>query len=146
MDYRKYLIPVLVAVVAFSLGRFATPAKVEVHEVEKVVTEQSKDKNQDVNETTKETRLPDGTVIIEKTKDKKTSIHSETETTKEKEFSKVIENRPDWHIGLGYEPAIINFQNVSYSVILQRRIFSEFYAGVSVTSNKTVGVVVSIGF
>jgi hypothetical protein len=150
MNYKKYIAPALIAVVAFSLGRFATPAKVELREVEKIVYQQNESTEKDTNTvvTEKETRLPDGTIIKEKTKDQKTSTKTEKEIREDKERSleKIVENRPGYRVGFGYEPAIVNFQPVRYTLMVERRIFSELYLGVSASSEKTFGLVVSLGF
>lgn len=147
---KKYWIPAVLVVLAFCIGRFTGPAKVQTKEVEKVVThkDESIDKNQDVTTTTKETRLPDGTIIKETTQDKKTETVTKRQSDSQTEIQKTqsVESRPGYQVGAIYQPAIINFQKASYSIILERRIISELYMGVSVSSDKTVGVVISIGF
>ncbi len=147
---KKYIVMMVLLVAAFSAGRFSSPAKVETKEVEKSVqqTDESVNRNQNVTEVTKETRLPDGTVIKETRKEKETSTQKESEslTDKEKSSSKVVENRPDWRVGGIYEPGFSSFQSDSYTLMLERRMFSELYLGVSYSSRNTVGIAISLGF
>lgn len=134
MKNKKNLIVIAMLVASFALGRFSSPKSVQTLEKENV------NKNVNVVETTKETRMPDGTVITEKRKEKETS------TQTEKVSSKTVENRPSYRVGLIYEPAIKDFQEASYGVILEKRLFSELYVGVTVDSEKTIGLTVSLGF
>lgn len=142
MEYKRYALAGLALALAFSAGRFSAPVKVETREVEHVVD--NVNRNQNVIETTKETRMPDGTVVKETRKEKETS----TQTERESQTSKTqnIENRPGYRIGILYEPAIKGFQNQSGALILEKRIFSEVYIGISVSTNHTAGVTLSLGF
>lgn len=150
MKYKKigYLIAGLS--VAFSIGRFTAPAKVQTKEVERVVyrENQSTNRNQNLVEIKKETRLPDGTLITETRKENQTSTQTQTEKNSEskKSSSKTIEVRTAYRVGAIWEPVIKGFQEASYSVTLEKRLFSELYVGVSVSSQKTIGFSVSLGF
>lgn len=124
-------------VVAFAAGRFSSPKKVEIKEVERVRVV----KDQQVKETKKETRLKDGTVIIETTKDKQTH----TDKNSEKKTEKSVESRANYRVGLIYKPTMLK-QSESYGLILERRLFGEIYFGVTGSTDKTVGLVLSIGF
>lgn len=150
MEYKKYAIGVVLLLASFSIGRFSAPRSVTTKDSEHSEVKQNEDvnRNQNVVETTKETRLPDGTVVTEtrKEKDTSTQIARETNTEIQKISSTQTEVRPSFRIGLGYEPAIKGFQDNTYSVTLEKRLFSEFYVGVSAGSRRTIGVTVSLGF
>jgi hypothetical protein len=120
--------------IAFFAGRFTAPKNVQTRETE------NQRREQNVREDKKETRLPDGTVIIETRKEK------ETVTEKQKESKSKTESRPSYRVGLVYEPAIRGFQDVTYQVVLEKRILGELYVGVAARSEKTVGITLSLGF
>lgn len=148
MNQKKLIAAGAALVIAFLAGRYFGPQEVQIKEVEKVVYKESlkQDRNQNVREVEKETRLPDGTVIKEriKTKETETLTDYRTEIEKRKEKSQVITSRPDWRLGLVYEPAIPNHQEDAYTGLIERRIFSEIYLGVSIGNE--LGVILSIGF
>ncbi len=149
MNFKKYLVAIALLLAAYTTGRFSGPSKVEIKEVEKIVYRESetKDRNLNSNETSKETRLPDGTVIIEKIKNKEYETRSErnTSTQSERILEKKTEARPNWHMGVVYEPAIMETQAVRYTGLIERRIMGEFYIGLSGSSEKTVGLSFSLG-
>ena len=127
-------------VVSFLSGKFLGPARVEIKEVEKIVYKE----NQEIkkNYSKKEVILPDGTKTIETTinSDKHSEVNSETS----KEKDTITTNRPDWHLSVGYE---LNADKVqSYSLSIQKRIFSELYIGVSANTQQTFGVSIGLGF
>lgn len=150
MSPRIYTIGIVLSIILVLIGRFTAPTKVETRVVERVVTRETENtnRNQNVIETTKETRLPDGTVVKETRKEKETSSQKErhSETDKTSIATKSIETRPSYRVGVLYEPAIKTFQDTSYSVILEKRLFSELYLGVAGGSRRTIGVTLSIGF
>jgi hypothetical protein len=151
LKYKKQIaVAILLLAVAYSIGRFSTPAKVEVREVEKVVYRERVKKDEDRRSTrnTRETRLPDGTVIKEsvRTIDRRTVTDTSREGSSQIERSQVTENRPGYRIGIQYVPPIANFQPQRYGLYVERRLFAELYLGLAVDSNKTIGASVSIGF
>ena len=141
-NYKKYLAVAGLLVLAFLGGRYSSPARTELEKTSQ--TEVSQNKNQDVVEIIRETHKPDGTIIKETRKEKETSIQTQKETSKS--LTQITENRPLYRLGVLYEPPIKGFQDQNYSGMIERRLFSEFYAGISVSSQKTVGVVLSFGF
>ena len=128
--------------VCFSAGRFLSPAKVETKEVEKIVYRERTDTTKSVDK--RETTLPDGTRIVEtrtdtkRIKDKSADIETSKET--------VTTNRPDWHISASMYQSLLLTGQYSYSLSVERRLFSEVYFGVYATSEKQVGLSVGIGF
>jgi len=152
IPYKNILILVVVAVVAFSAGRFVGPS--ESSEQAKVVTKVAtvRDKKIDENmvETKKETRLPNGVVITESrterqvTTDVKTQRNSETSSA----TSKTVKSHPGYRVGFAYQPDIPNWQTPDshYQATIERRIFSELYMGVSITEKGILGVSISLGF
>lgn len=149
-NYKKYLLVACVCVVAFSAGRFSAPKSVTTAETEQQTVDQTKniDKNQNVVETTKETHTPDGTVVIEKRKERQTTTQTEIKTDIEasKTSTTMVENRPSYRLGIQYEPAIRGFQDSVYTGVVERRLFSEVYLGVTVSSRHTIGLSLSLGF
>lgn len=150
MNIKKYLLIAAIAVISFLVGRFFAPKSESSKQTSHTQTTKNEDvnRNQNVVETTKETTLPDGTVIKEIRKEKETSTQTsrETNTEKNKSLEKTIESRPSYRVGVGYDPAIKGFQDVSYSVTIEKRLFSELYFGVKVDSRHTYGLSLSLGF
>lgn len=151
MDHlKKYAVVAALVVVAFSVGRFTSPKVVQTKATEHTTTHQDENinKNQNIVETTKETKLPDGTVIVEIRKEKETSIQTDKQSSIEsKKFSvQTTESRPSYRVGVIYQPPIKDFQPENYSLTLENRLFSELYIGAQLGSDKTVGVSLSVGF
>ena len=142
---------VVLIAVAYSVGRYTGPTKVEVKEVEKVVYQErvKKDSERTVERNIRETTLPDGTVIKEilQTRNTKTKTDTDTSSTKESVSTSSITNRPSWRVGLGFDPSIPSIQEgPHYSLRVERQIISELYIGVQVDSRKQAGISLSIGF
>ncbi len=146
MTQKVVITVIAVAVVAFSLGRFASPKSVETKEVEKIVYVESKKKEREQSVTEKETRLPDGTVIKEKTKETKVRSESEKEVQSLKVSESKTTNRPSWRIGFGYEVPSEDLHEVYYSLTIERRLFGEIYLGGMVDTQKHIGLTINIGF
>jgi hypothetical protein len=148
MNKKHIVIAAVIAAVFFSLGSFLGPKEVEIKEVEKIIYKESKrtDRNQNVKEIEKETRLPDGTIIKEriKTKETETITDLRTEVDKSSEKTSITKARPNWRLGLIYEPAIKGLQEETYTGLVERQILGEIYLGVSV--GRELGLVFSIGF
>ena len=141
-NWKKYAIALALLVAAFSIGRFSAPAKVETKQI--TCDSEVKDRDQNIKEVTRETKRPDGTTVKTTIREKETI--TKTARQSESVTSKTVEVRPSFRVGVLYEPAIKSFQKESGSVILEKRIVSELYIGVSASSNRTVGVVLSLGF
>lgn len=147
---KSVALTLLVGVLCFSAGKFLTSPKIETKEVEKIVYKESSTTKTNTDRTIdkKETIKPDGTRIIEtvsstkRTTDNKTDKDAKSETSK----SSTTESRPDWHITATYFPTMYGHSERTYGLDIQRRIFSEVYLGASVTSQKTIGVSIGIGF
>lgn len=139
----------LACLISYSAGRFTSPAKVETIEVERVVYKDRvvKDTEKDVTTKTKETTLPDGTKIKETTKEDKSKSKSERESSAASEIIKEMktENRPNWRVAGIYSPALPN-QETTYGLTIERRIVGEVFLGVTASTDKTVGLVLSFGF
>lgn len=150
VNKRQIMVAIVLVATSYSVGRFTGPTKVEVKEVEKVVYQErvKKDSERTVERNIRETTLPDGTVIKEvlQTRNTKTKTDSDTSAVRESSSSQTTTNRPDWRIGLGYNPTIPSFQEQSYSFRLERQLIGELYAGVQLDSRRQVGFSLSIGF
>jgi hypothetical protein len=148
--FYKYFVIVGLMCISFTAGRHLGPKSVSNQSTEQIKTDQTKnvDRNQNVIETTKETRSPDGTVVIEKRKEKETSTQTQVQKNSEtsKSSSQTIENRPSYRIGMQYVPAIKGLQDSSYTGVLEKRLFSEVYVGVTASSLHVFGVSLSLGF
>lgn len=148
---KKYYIAVAIAMVAaFSVGKFLTPAKVEIREVEKIVKQESEKRNEDkrIIKVVRETIRPDGTIVKETRQEKESSTQTERDSTEQTERLKeeIRENRPDYRVGVVYHPDIDTIQTDNYSLTLERRLFSQVFMGVLVGIDKTIGVSLSFGF
>lgn len=139
---KRAALALMFGAVCFSAGKFLSPAKVETKEVEKIVYKERTDTTKKTDK--KETIHPDGTRVIEtvtetkRTKDKSADIETikQTATT----------NRKDWLVTLGYSPATYINSEQSYTLSIQRRMFSEVYLGAYVTTQKTIGISIGVGF
>lgn len=143
MTFLKQLAAVLVfGAVCFSAGKFLSPAKVETKEVEKIVYKERTDTTKRTDK--KETIHPDGTRVIETVTDTKRTKDRSADIEKSKES--VTTNRKDWLVTIGYAPATYAYGVQSYTLSIQRRMFSEVYLGAYVTTEKQIGLSVGIGF
>lgn len=135
----KYVLAALIISVAcFFLGKYTTPTKVEIKEVEKIVYRETKKKNTDKVITIS----PDGTKV--------TTIKTQTETNseldKQSDKSNTIKNRPGYRINILYFPMVLNNEKEIYILDVQRNIFSELYIGVSISTQQNIGISLSLGF
>jgi hypothetical protein len=150
MDYNKYGIGALLLVIAFSAGRFTAPASVQTKQSEHTTTSENENinRNQNTVVTTIETHRPDGTVIKETRKERETTTQTERSKNAQtdKSFSQTAESRPSYHLGVGYQPGVRSFQPEVFSVLIEKRLFSEVYLGVEARSDKQFGLILSLGF
>lgn len=135
---------------SFAAGVYFGPKKVETKEVEKIVYRDRvvESKKKDTVTRTKETQLPDGTKIKETIKDEKSEStkDSQSELRHDKFLERKTESRPDWRIGAVYKPTLPGIQGEVYGVTIERRVIAEIYLGVTAATDRTAGLVVSIGF
>lgn len=135
---------------SFSAGRFFTSPRIETREVDKIVYRERAEIKTDTDRTVdkKETIKPDGTRIIEtlSTTKRTTDKKSDTSLNKETERYTLTETRKDWHVTLTYLPVLPGYQDSKYTLDIQRRIFSEIYLGASVSTDKTIGLSLGMGF
>lgn len=135
MKYFKQVgVMVVIAAVSFSAGKFFSPAEVVVKEVENKKTDTTRDTKK------KETVLPDGTRIIETD----TTTKRTTDSNKAKDTT--VTNRPAYRVNAIYFPKVGQFQDQNGILDIQKHMFGELYLGVSVSTQKTIGVSISIGF
>ncbi len=147
---KQILLLVAICVVSFGAGLYFGPKEVETKEVERVVYRDRiiKDVNSDIVTRTKEITMPDGSVV----RDTITEDRSRTRTdTKRDEVKETIKERketrrPDWRVGAIYKSAIQNHQEVGYGVLVERRIVGEVNVGVLGLSDRSFGLVISVGF
>jgi hypothetical protein len=151
MDNRlKYgLILIATHAIVFSIGKFLTPPKVSTVTVEKIVYKDRiiEDTSKNIKKHVVETKKPDGTVTIVTDIGEKDNDHKSETLDKSTASSQttVVTNRPDWRVGLAYNPSIPSFQNQRITGIIERRIISEVYLGATVANDHSFGLVVTIG-
>lgn len=120
--------------VGFSIGRYVVPNKsIESTNIEKEV------KREETVIVREETR-PDGTKI------KETTNTTKKETTDKKEIIKIVENaKPQWKASAlaGYN---LDKSAPVYGVAVDRRILGNIYMGAWGTTDKQVGLSVSMEF
>lgn len=132
---------IIVSVVSFLCGKYSTHNNTEIVKSESVEQTKKIDTIRDV--TKKETTLPNGTKIVETVSSTKritdlqtkTDIHSNSKT----------QVRPDWRLGLLYVPKISGIQDQNLIFEIQRQIVSEIYLGLSLSTQKQIGLSLSIG-
>lgn len=160
----KYAIGgVVLVVVSGAVGRFTAPSKVVEKEVikyqdrivEKIVKDTDTKKNNDKVLVKTETIKPDGTKIVEtKLVDKSTTetvknstTNSDKESSTETSKEKTTEYKKDSIlISLGVKTNLDNFPNLSYGIMVNKRILGPVYAGAFGFTDKTVGLNLGISF
>jgi uncharacterized membrane protein YfhO len=147
---RKHLLTLGIAVAAFLGGNYLGPKKTQIKEVEKIVYRESVDSKTNSKRTVvkKEVKRPDGTIEIETSTSIDRSTDKKTDVTLDRENSKEVktDNRSDWRLNANYYPEIIGIQDKSAAFDLQRRILGELYIGLSVNTQKQLGISFGIGF
>lgn len=144
---RKALVLALAFVIGYSVGKYSGPA--EVREVEKIVYKESIDEKKNLTTivNTKEVVLPDGTQIKEsftETKDKTETI-SIVDVEQKRESIRIGNNGPDWRINVLYNPPT-PLWGERYTLDIQRRIIGEIAVGINASTDKSLGISLSIGF
>jgi hypothetical protein len=149
MDKKLIVAGLALVAVTFSAGRFSAPAKVETKEVQKVVYVDRivKEVDKDVQTTTKETTLPNGTKIKETVKEDKSKIHTDENKsgTSVTVTETKVTTRPDWRLGLYYRPAMREL-SPCYGAIVERRLLGEVFVGAIIGTDKTAAITITLGF
>lgn len=123
MNKNSIILILVVAAVAYGLGRYATPAK--------VVTVEKEAKAVDTSTTTRETITKDGTVIKEVIKNNIVKV--------EKESSKlVLSAKPNWKVAVSYDT------KRQYGFDVQRRVLGAVFVGAGYRQDGRANV--SIGY
>lgn len=137
-------------VLAFSAGRFSAPIQTKTIIQEKVVYKDKVDdtKAKDTVSHTTTTKKPDGTVVTVTDKETKSNEHKtdDISSTTTSSQTSTTENRPNWRLGVAYNPGINGLQDRRYTGLLQRRIISEIYVGINADTGHSYGVNLSVGF
>lgn len=124
---------IALAVGLYSGSRLFSTAKIEQVEVEKEVV------RKDIVTVVKEVIKPDGT---------KETTSTTTDKSKEKKSAtttlKVAQNQ--WHTSLTVSTANIQLTDLSYRLTVERRILGYLFLGVSLDSNKQVGLTAGMEF
>lgn len=148
LDSHQKAVLVVIAVICFAFGYQFGTGRVQTKEVEKIVYRDRvvENKESQIDRNTRETRLPDGTVIKEtiQSRNTRTRVDSESSLSSDRELTKTA--RPEWRITGGYQPPIPSFQESRWSVGLEKQLIGELYGGLSVTSERTVGFSLSLGY
>lgn len=126
---------IIVAVASAGITRFYFPA------IEFKNTETTKEViRNDVRTIIKEVTRPDGTKeTVTETTDKSVKKESSTSET-------IIAAKPQWMFGVGARIKPSDSQVVMYDLELQRRILGPFFLGGKLSTDKSVGVSVSMEF
>lgn len=134
------IIVLAVAAVAYSVGRYAQPAKVQI-KTEQVVKEVEVVKK-DVVIVEKEIKRPDGTIEKERK-----IVDKSSETTKKDSESKSDTkiSRPDWKVQATAGMAAFRGEMI-YGIGIERRILGPIAVGAFGQTNGVVGLSVSLEF
>jgi hypothetical protein len=123
MNKNSLIIILVVAAVAYGLGRYATPAK--------AVTVEKEAKAVDTSTTTRETIKKDGTVIKEVIKNNIVKVERDKSQL-------VISKKPDWKVSVSYDT------KQHYGVEVQRRVLGAVFVGAGYRQDGTING--SIGY
>lgn len=143
----KYILALLIGIISFILGKYSNPSKIEIKEIEKVVTieKQSSDKDEKGIVYEKEIIKEDGTKEITRTKIYQTQETIKKESFASRETFKSIKKSflPEHQVGLLY-----TLKDNDYGITYQKRIFSSLYIGGYFINGteKQYGLNVSLGF
>lgn len=147
---KRVMLALGISVGCFFLGKYSTPAKIEIKEVEKIVYRESTTKKTNLNRDTDKviTEKPDGTKITEIKIKTSTSSESEKNKVLDKDTfkSSTITNRPQYRLNISYVPKVIN-PTEYYRVGVDIRVFSDLYIGLNVTTETKpqIGLNLSLG-
>ncbi len=139
---KQIFILVVVAGISFSIGKFLTPPSVKEKIVyrENTSVKVNSDRTLDKIKTIK----PDGTQTIEWRIHTKKTSEKTSEVTLDKE--KTMEQRKNWMVFVTYQPSLVTIQSQNVTIGIQKRLFSEIYVGGSISTDRTFGVTIGVGF
>lgn len=134
---------ILALVIAFGIGRFSKPAKVETKEVVKTVVQKEEAKVKIVYK--EKVTSPDGT-----TTEKEVS-REDTNSTENSSTSKVSESSVKNDAGLTIQAlAIANISDITgkqeYGLSVKKRVIGNLGFGILATTDKKIGVGISVDF
>lgn len=132
------IITAVVGIIAYSVGRWAVPPKIEtkIEVVEKEVIKR------DVQIVEREVKRPDGTTIVDRTTvDRSTKL-----TDKESSKETIVTNLPKWHVSAGVIASLDSLKTPSYIVTVEKNLFATVSVGLTATTDKQVGVVLGYSF
>lgn len=132
------IIAAVVGAVAYSVGRWAMPPKIEtkIEVVEKEVIKR------DVQIVEREVKQPDGTTIIDRTTVDRSTKLTDKESTKET----IVTNLPKWHVSAGVIASLDSLKTPSYIITVEKNLFATISVGLTATTDKQVGVVLGYSF
>lgn len=141
-NIKIYCIALVLCVLSYFGGKYTNPPSATNKESE-IVKEKKKTETTRTTDK-KETTLPDGTKIVETV----TRTERKTDSEKNKETSKetVVKSRPEWRTNLTYLTRIDKLEEKTFVADVQKRILGEIYLGVSASTQKQIGLSISIGF
>lgn len=132
------IITAVVGIIAYSVGRWAVPPKIEtkIEVVEKEVIKR------DVQIVEREVKQPDGTTIIDRTTVDRSTKLTDKESTKET----IVTNLPKWHVSAGVIASLDSLKTPSYIITVEKNLFATVSVGLTATTDKQVGVVLGYSF
>jgi len=132
------IIAAVVGAIAYSVGRWAMPPKIEtkIEVVEKEVIKR------DVQIVEREVKQPDGTTIIDRTTVDRSTKLTDKESTKET----IVTNLPKWHVSAGVIASLDSLKTPSYIITVEKNLFATISVGLTATTDKQVGVVLGYSF
>jgi len=132
------IITAVVGAIAYSVGRWAMPPKIEtkIEVVEKEVIKR------DVQIVEREVKQPDGTTIIDRTTVDRSTKLTDKESTKET----IVTNLPKWHVSAGVIASLDSLKTPSYIITVEKNLFATISVGLTATTDKQVGVVLGYSF
>lgn len=147
MSSKTKIIGVLILIgLAFGVGYYATPSKVEIQikEVVKTVTVKQKGKTKIVYRT--RVTSPDGTITETENERTDTTISENTNTETKKEQSTVTTKDVGLTLSMLAISDIKNLDKREYGLHATKRVFSNVVVGAMVTTDKKIGVSVGLSF
>lgn len=124
--------------VGFLGGRYLAPPK----EITKVEVEEREVIRKDIQTVIKEVVRPDGT------KETTTTTTDNSTEKKDRKFESVVQKQAEkqWLISAGATRASLTDQQTTYQLMLQRRVLGPAFAGLSVSTDKQLGLILSAEF
>lgn len=130
----------IIAVISLLLGGALALKLMPPKEVTKIEVQEKEVIKNDVTTVKKEIKKPDGTIEDD------TIITDHSTTTDDKKSSETIivkQLQPQWLVTGG---AYLNDSTRYYNLLVQKRLLGPVFAGINITTNKDLGLVVSVEF